>query len=126
MIEEAQLEETENGKTVATDGWFALHVSEAMWLQTDRFGAGCRFEGQTRFPQVGVNLRVMQPGVPATVVRKTSSASRLIPAFRRAATVGLSSPTMPRPGNLIESTRRPSASRISKPGRCVAYGLSRR
>ncbi len=73
MIEEAQLEETEQGKTVTTDGWFALHVSEATWMQTDRFGAGCRFEGQTRFPQIGVHLRVMQPGVPACLYHRENA-----------------------------------------------------
>jgi uncharacterized cupin superfamily protein len=70
MVEEAHLEETEHGKLVTTDGWFTLHVSEAPWMRSERFGGGCRIEGETRFPEVGVNIRVLEPGVPACLYHR--------------------------------------------------------
>ncbi len=70
MVEEAHLEETEDGTFVTTDGWFALHVSEAPWMTSERFGGGCRFEGKTRFPEVGVNLRILEPGKPACLYHR--------------------------------------------------------
>lgn len=70
MVEEARFEETEQGKFVTNDGWFTLHVSEAPWMATERFGKGCRFEGMTRFPDVGVNLRIIEPGQPACLYHR--------------------------------------------------------
>lgn len=65
LVDEARLDETDNGVVPSGDGWFALHVSEVPWMRSERFGKGCRFEGADRFPQTGVNLRVLDPGVPA-------------------------------------------------------------
>ncbi len=70
MVEEAHLDETEHGKSATTDGWFALHVSEAPWMTSERFGSGCRLEGQPRFPETGVNLRVLEPGKPACLYHR--------------------------------------------------------
>ena len=70
MIEEARFEQTDNGKVPVTDGWYVLHTSEAPWFRHERFGAGCRFEGQRGFPQVGVNLRVLEPGKPACLYHR--------------------------------------------------------
>jgi uncharacterized cupin superfamily protein len=70
MVEEAQFEETENGKFATSDGWFTLHVSEAPWLRTDRFGAGARFEGNIQFPQTGIQFRVLEPGKPACLYHR--------------------------------------------------------
>jgi uncharacterized cupin superfamily protein len=46
------------------DGWFVLNAREARWKAGD-FGAYTRFEGDARFPQVGVNIGVLDPGQPA-------------------------------------------------------------
>ena len=73
MIKEAELEITEHGKRPANDGWFAVHVSEAAWLHTERFGSGCRFEGQARFPQIGVNIRMIEPGQPACLYHRENA-----------------------------------------------------
>ncbi|MGD8376171.1 MAG: cupin domain-containing protein [Acidobacteriota bacterium] len=69
-VDEAKYETTEFGKAPATAGWFALHVSEVPWIRTEKYGSGCRFEGKERFSQVGVNLRVLQPGQPASLYHK--------------------------------------------------------
>lgn len=73
MTDEARVEETENGKVAVSDGWFALHVSEIPWLTSERFGSGCRFEGKVPFRQVGVNLRVLEPGSPACLYHRENA-----------------------------------------------------
>ena len=65
MTEEARLEQTPRGKRAASEGWYVLHASEAPWITSERFGAGCVFEGEPRFAQMGVHLRVLEPGKPA-------------------------------------------------------------
>lgn len=70
MVEEAHLEETEHGKIVTDDGWFVLHASEAPWMSTERFGGGCRFEGNIVFPDIGVHLRTIEPGQPACLYHR--------------------------------------------------------
>lgn len=64
MVPEAPLEPTDHGLLPRGDGWFVLNAREAPWA--DRKGRGylCRLEGETRFPQVGINLQVLRPGEP--------------------------------------------------------------
>ena len=65
MIPEARLERV-NGSLVPQDeGWFVLNAKEARWLDGD-CGAYTRFEGpEARFPALGINIAVLQPGQPA-------------------------------------------------------------
>lgn len=70
MIEEARLEENENSFTPKSDGWFILHASEAPWVQSERFGLICNFEGDASFPQIGVNIHVVKPGQPACLYHR--------------------------------------------------------
>ena len=65
MVKEAEMEITENGKVVKSDGWFVLHASEAPWWKNEKFGAVCNFEGETPFKEFGINVHVMRPGQPA-------------------------------------------------------------
>jgi uncharacterized cupin superfamily protein len=46
------------------DGWFVLNARDARWLE-GHFGAYTRFEGEARFPSIGINIGVLQPGQPA-------------------------------------------------------------
>ena len=62
MSDEARIEKTDNGLIVKSEGWFVLHAEEAAWRRSEDFGDMCSFEGDARFAQVGVNLRVLQPG----------------------------------------------------------------
>jgi uncharacterized cupin superfamily protein len=64
MPKEARLTQTPNGKVPEGDGWFVLNAREAPWLVGD-FGAYTRFEGDDRFPDLGLNIGVLQPGQPA-------------------------------------------------------------
>jgi uncharacterized cupin superfamily protein len=62
VIPEAPLERTETGIAPVGEGWFVLNAREARWLHRENHSARCEFEGETEFPQVGIFLRVLEPG----------------------------------------------------------------
>jgi uncharacterized cupin superfamily protein len=64
MASEAPLERTETGLVATGEGWFVLNAREARWHHADGRGARLSFDGETEFPQVGVNLYVLAPGEP--------------------------------------------------------------
>jgi uncharacterized cupin superfamily protein len=64
VVPEAPLERTEHGLAPSGEGWFVLNAREAKWLD-GHFGAYTRFEGEPRFPQLGFNIAVLEPGQPA-------------------------------------------------------------
>jgi len=62
---EARLDDSGSGLAPGSDGWFVVNVRDAEWVTSETFGSGCRFEsGESWFPQLGINLRVLQPGEP--------------------------------------------------------------
>jgi uncharacterized cupin superfamily protein len=64
MPDEAPLRQSPGGLVPETGGWFIVNATEARWLSGE-FGAYTRFEGETPFPSVGVNIGVLQPGQPS-------------------------------------------------------------
>jgi uncharacterized cupin superfamily protein len=66
-MKEARLQETEHGLLPDEEGWFVLNTTEAVWGHSAEFGRFTRWEGkgEARFPEVGINIGVMQPGQPA-------------------------------------------------------------
>src|SRR5256885_9493891 len=44
------------------EGWFVVSAREIRWREWERLGVYCDFEGKRRFPQVGFNISVLQPG----------------------------------------------------------------
>jgi uncharacterized cupin superfamily protein len=62
MVPEARLDSTEHGLVPEGDGWFVLNAREASWRHGKGRAAICDFEGEPEFPQVGINLSVLQPG----------------------------------------------------------------
>ena len=64
-IPEAKIEMTELGKRPVGSGWFVLNAKEACWGKNAKFGEVCRFEGDRRFEQYGMNLHVVHPGQPS-------------------------------------------------------------
>ena len=64
VVREAPLQHSGNGRAPAGEGWFVLNARDARWLEGD-FGAYTRFEGDTRFAQVGINIGILAPGQPA-------------------------------------------------------------
>jgi uncharacterized cupin superfamily protein len=63
-VTEANLIEKAGGLEPEGPGWFVLNAREALWLD-GHFGAYTRFEGDERFPEVGINIGVLAPGQPA-------------------------------------------------------------
>jgi uncharacterized cupin superfamily protein len=62
---EARLERAGEGLEPADEGWFVLNAREARWVEGE-MGAYTRFEGKAaHFPQIGINLTVLQPGQPS-------------------------------------------------------------
>ena len=64
MLPEHLLEQTETGLVPTGTGWFVLNAREARWLHGDGRGARLSFDGETDFPQIGINLFVLSPGEP--------------------------------------------------------------
>jgi uncharacterized cupin superfamily protein len=65
-MKEARLQQTEHGLVPEDDGWYVLNTTEAVWEENAEFGRFTRWEGKdARFPEVGINIAVMQPGQPA-------------------------------------------------------------
>jgi uncharacterized cupin superfamily protein len=63
-MSEATLKQTENGRVPEGEGWYVLNAREAKWLHSHGAGSYCGFEGDVRFPDLGINLNVMDPGEP--------------------------------------------------------------
>src|SRR5262245_25047563 len=73
VVVQAQLVETERGLVPEGDGWFVLNAREAEWW-TLRSGGGalCDVEGEALdgapyFPQLGINLTLLESGEPMTM-----------------------------------------------------------
>ena len=64
MVPEAKYEQAENGTVPRGEGWFVLNTRDAAWRDSD-FGAYTRFEGDVRFPQIGINIGILAPGQPS-------------------------------------------------------------
>lgn len=73
MSERAHLTRTEKGFNPSTPGWYVLHTSEAPWVESRRFGRVCDFEGDARFPHLGINIHVVQPNQPACLYHRENA-----------------------------------------------------
>jgi uncharacterized cupin superfamily protein len=75
MTEEAHLEETESGLRPTADGWFVVNVADTAWVVHDAFGSGCVFENRQggEFPELGINISVVQPGQPLCLYHEESA-----------------------------------------------------
>ena len=63
-VPEAGLERTPEGLVPKGEGWFVLNARESRWQDEGPLGMLCFFEGDAMFPQLGINLNVLQPGQP--------------------------------------------------------------
>jgi uncharacterized cupin superfamily protein len=64
MASQARLERTDFGLVPTGDGWFIVNAREARWRHREGRGETLMLEGETTFPQVGINLFVLAPGEP--------------------------------------------------------------
>ena len=62
MVDEAALRTTKYGFAPDGEGWFVVSAREIRWREWGPLGAYCDFEGKRRFPQLGINLSVLEPG----------------------------------------------------------------
>jgi len=62
MIPEGRLEATEHGLVSKDEAWFLVNATAAPWRDRAGRGTYCDFGGDTDFPQVGINIQVLQPG----------------------------------------------------------------
>jgi uncharacterized cupin superfamily protein len=71
---EARLIEDEHGALVPQDeGWFVVNGRETGWGAGD-FGKSCVFESKkARFPQLGINLNVLEPGQPMCLYHRENA-----------------------------------------------------
>jgi uncharacterized cupin superfamily protein len=62
-VGEARLDGSAHGLAPATSGWFVVNARDAVWETNADFGASCFFEGEgAPFPDLGINLRLLEPG----------------------------------------------------------------
>jgi uncharacterized cupin superfamily protein len=73
VVPEARLEMTKFGLRPGGEGWFAVSAREIRWRDTGGLGAFCDFEGKRRFPGLGINLNVLQPGQPMGMYHRENS-----------------------------------------------------
>ena len=62
MAPEALPRMTKNGLVVDDEGWFVLNARDSRWKSEGPLGRYCTFEGKRRFPQLGINISVLEPG----------------------------------------------------------------
>jgi uncharacterized cupin superfamily protein len=70
MVGQAKLTETEAGVVPEGDGWFVVNARDARWYENEAFGQFCRFEGEPRFSELGINLSVLHPGQPSCMYHR--------------------------------------------------------
>ena len=67
FVKEARLEDAGSGLAPVTEGWFVVNVRDAEWFSSETRGAACWFaneygEPPIEFPQLGINVTVLEPG----------------------------------------------------------------
>jgi uncharacterized cupin superfamily protein len=73
-MDEARLEQRDEGLTAVTDGWFVLNVRDGPWVQNEALGVAAIFEGEDApFPQLGFTLAVLQPGQSGGMYHRESN-----------------------------------------------------
>jgi uncharacterized cupin superfamily protein len=63
-VDEAPLTQTDAGAAPQGDGWFVVNVADATGIASDKLGSAAIFEGDSRFPDFGINVHVLEPGEP--------------------------------------------------------------
>jgi uncharacterized cupin superfamily protein len=62
VVAEAPLRMTKFGYMPDGPGWFVVNACEIRWREWGPLGVYCDFEGKRRFPQLGINISVLEPG----------------------------------------------------------------
>ena len=100
---EARLDDSGLGHYPASDGWFVVNVRDSVWLTSDRSGSVCPLEGrEVWFPQVGINLRVLQPGQPNALYHSESQQEAFLVLSGECTLLVEGEERLGRPGGIIE------------------------
>src|SRR3954453_21603802 len=73
MVREAPLQVTEAGLAPTAEGWFVMNARDARWRERPGRGISLAltgstdWEAETLFPQLGVNLSIIEPGQPSAM-----------------------------------------------------------
>ncbi len=67
---EAKLQKSEHGDRPIGDGWFVLNLKSAAWKENEVFGKWISFENDVRFPAVGLNIHLLEPGQAACMYHR--------------------------------------------------------
>jgi uncharacterized cupin superfamily protein len=67
MVPEARLEETEHGLVPKGEGWFVVNARDVVWYDRGPRGRVMGFDADPEFPQLGVNIFVLDPGNPMSM-----------------------------------------------------------
>jgi uncharacterized cupin superfamily protein len=62
VVPEAPLRMTKYGFMPDGEGWFVVSAREIRWRDWGPLGVYCDFEGKRRFPHLGFNISVLEPG----------------------------------------------------------------
>ena len=73
MIPEAPLRMSKNGLVTDGEGWFVVNARESRWRNEGPLGSYCTFEGKRRFPQLGININVLEPGQPLALYHRENA-----------------------------------------------------
>jgi uncharacterized cupin superfamily protein len=73
LVPEAKVRETEAGLVPEGEGWYVVNAREAAWHETREFGRWCHFEGDVRFRELGINISVLEPGMPGCMYHGESN-----------------------------------------------------
>jgi uncharacterized cupin superfamily protein len=64
-VNQARMEQTEDGLAPLSEGWFAVNVRDATWINNEYFGEACVLESKVvEFDQIGYTIHVLRPGQP--------------------------------------------------------------
>jgi uncharacterized cupin superfamily protein len=75
-VPEAPLSRQDGGGLLPdAEGWFVVNVADAQATSSERFGTSSRFERppEVRFPDFGFNVRVLEPGQPASLYHRENA-----------------------------------------------------
>jgi uncharacterized cupin superfamily protein len=64
-MDEAKLTPGENGLVPEGAGWFVLNARDAAWAEREGMRRSAILEGDEWFPEVGINVSVLEPGKPS-------------------------------------------------------------
>jgi uncharacterized cupin superfamily protein len=71
--QEAALQALDGGLAPAGPGWFIVNVADARGWRSERFGESIYFEGASRFPEFGINVRRLAPGQASGLYHRESA-----------------------------------------------------